>query len=759
VEDVASGLVFFDISKPSEPSLVGTYNTSGNAYGVYISGKYAYVADGASGLEVIDISNPSAPFLAGTYTTAGGALGVYVSGKYAYVAYQLSGLKVIDISNPSAPFLAGTYDTSGEAQGVYVDGKYAYVADGTSGLEVFDISNPFPSLVGTYDTSGNAVGVYVGGKYAYVADGTSGLEVMDISNPSAPSLVGTYDTSGNALGVYISGKYAYVADYTSGFAVIDINGIETPSLYAGNIATNDLTVTENADIANNLSVGNGLNIGIGGLFSNGAFSFVTSSGLGNFIQGAPTGKALLTLNQTGTQDIFTASSSGTTKFTIKNDGTASSSAGFTIDGVGSVQSTKNQTLTLGGGSTGNLIIGRTGQVVTLPGFDCSAQTNGGKLTTTSGGILTCSADTSGAGGGSSNWVLSATNGTLSPINNTLDLLMGGTSTQSAMFSVLGLAAGTNPSASVSATQGANATKGIYLSGDGSLQSVRKNTLIIGGSTTGNVVIKQGNTPGLIFDVTGKVGIGTSSPLATLDVRAQSGTLPVASVAGATSFAGLIVDNSGSGDLFTASSSGMTRFTVKQGGAVQIGPSTNGLTFDPANGGPTYTGSARPTKTITLSPEYAGAVITPFYGAGTDTNITGSMTSDTDTTVGTSIRNYYQWVATSGTQQFYTVAVRVTLPQDFSGWATSNAVIVNYITQNASTANSTVEARIYRDGSATLVASSTGASTTWTTQSWGASSLTNWNTADQTAIIYLRLGSTSSNYARVGDIKLNYLSKF
>jgi hypothetical protein len=289
----------------------------------------------------------------------------------------------------------------------------------------------------------------------------------------------------------------------------------------------------------------------------------------------------------------------------------------------------------------------------------------------------------------------------------------------------------------------------------------------------------------------KIGIGTTAPKFTLDVNGGYGSNALVSL-----------NQKNLGDLFTASSSGTTKFTIKNdgtastsggltfdgGGAIQstknqnltiggdstgnitfspknglgsvtIGTSTNGLVFDTVNGGPTYAGTARPTKTITLSPEYAGAVLTPFYGAGTDTSITGSMTSDTDTTVGTSIRNYYQWLSTSGSQQFYTVAVRVTLPQDFSGWATSNAVVVNYITQNASTATSTVETRIYRDGSATLVASSTGASTTWNTQSWGASSLTNWNTADQTAVIYLRLGSTSSNYARVGDIKLNYLSKF
>ncbi|MFZ2992976.1 MAG: hypothetical protein WA061_04610, partial [Microgenomates group bacterium] len=70
--------------------------------------------------------------------------------------------------------------------------------------------------------------------------------------------------------------------------------------------------------------------------------------------------------------------------------------------------------------------------------------------------------------------------------------------------------------------------------------------------------------------TGKIGIGTLSPLATLDVRSISGTIPVASISGNTSMAALIVDQSGSGDIFTASSSGEPRFVVKSNGNVGIG---------------------------------------------------------------------------------------------------------------------------------------------------------------------------------------------
>jgi len=60
-----------------------------SSYGVYVSGKYAYVADGGVGLKIINISNPASPTLAGGYYyVSGNAAGVFVSGKYAYVANQ-----------------------------------------------------------------------------------------------------------------------------------------------------------------------------------------------------------------------------------------------------------------------------------------------------------------------------------------------------------------------------------------------------------------------------------------------------------------------------------------------------------------------------------------------------------------------------------------------------------------------------------------------------------------------------------------------
>ena len=95
------------------------------------------MADGSAGLQVIDVSNPANPLRVGGYDTSGNAYGVAVSGNIAYVADWDAGLQVIDVSNPANPVRLGGYDTSGDAYGVAVAGNRIYVADGEKGLKVF----------------------------------------------------------------------------------------------------------------------------------------------------------------------------------------------------------------------------------------------------------------------------------------------------------------------------------------------------------------------------------------------------------------------------------------------------------------------------------------------------------------------------------------------------------------------------------------------------------------------------------------------
>src|SRR5581483_746413 len=92
----------------------------------------------------------------------------------------------------------------------------------------------------------------------------------------------------------------------------------------------------------------------------------------------------------------------------------------------------------------------------------------------------------------------------------------------------------------------------------------------------------------VLNASGQLGLGLNNgnPLATLDVRGTSvggGTLPVASFSGQTSFAATVIDQSGSGDLFTASKSGATKFTILNNGNVQINNLAAGVVHSSSTG--------------------------------------------------------------------------------------------------------------------------------------------------------------------------------
>ena len=231
VADWGPGLLIIDVSNVANPTLAGSYNTPDDASGVALSGNYAYVADKYSGLQIIDVANVTNPTLAGSYNTPNQARGVAVSGNYAYVADYDVGLQIIDVSNVANPTLAGSYNTSGTALGIAVSGNYAYVADGASGLQIIDVTNVTnPTLAGSYTTLDISFDVVVSGNYAYVADGASGLQIIDVANVANPTFAGSYDTPNYAYGVAVSGNYAYVADGNSGLQIIDVSNVTNSTL-------------------------------------------------------------------------------------------------------------------------------------------------------------------------------------------------------------------------------------------------------------------------------------------------------------------------------------------------------------------------------------------------------------------------------------------------------------------------------------------------------------------------------------------------
>ena len=224
-DGTGNSLTILDIhTNPAEPSIVGSVHDANSlfgAYGVAVSGNYAYVAaQGCLGgqpcpnpsvgndLDVIEIAGPGAPKIVATLrnpaepSVFGHVTSVAVSGNYAYLtAFYQHRLTVVDISNPLSPKLVTSLDDPTHftyPADVAISGNYAYVINqGSAGpLVAVDIGNPAePKVAGSLSSPELSGGyrVRLRGGMAYVAASErAGIAVADISNPLSPRLLASY---------------------------------------------------------------------------------------------------------------------------------------------------------------------------------------------------------------------------------------------------------------------------------------------------------------------------------------------------------------------------------------------------------------------------------------------------------------------------------------------------------------------------------------------------------------------------------------
>jgi hypothetical protein len=221
------GVRIMNIANPANPIFAGRFDTPGNAYGVFVQGNYAYVADYSS-IQIINITNSSNPVFAGSITTPGISQAIFVAGNYAYIGNYNQSLQIINIANPTNPVNVATFQTQGSVNGVIVRDIYAYVAVANGDILLMSVADPaHPTILGSYDIGTCAKDVQVVDNYAFAVDLYNGIKMIDITNPANPRYVTGYNTPGYAQHVFIQRDYIYLTDKYS-FIILHVSstGIE-----------------------------------------------------------------------------------------------------------------------------------------------------------------------------------------------------------------------------------------------------------------------------------------------------------------------------------------------------------------------------------------------------------------------------------------------------------------------------------------------------------------------------------------------------
>ena len=224
VSEESNGFEIIDISDPSDPKWIATFDTPGQAKEIFVSENYAYVADREGGLIIVDISTPSNPIQIANYATEDKFVSVFVDNKTAYIGVRDQGLLLLNITNPAIPTKISNITTLGQANGLFVDEDYVYMADGDKGLHLIDVSTPTaPVNISTYKTGSVALDVVVIGQMAFVGYGKEGLLFINYESPAEPDKEDHYNTLGEGNNIFVSEDYVYIADGGRGIEKVSID--------------------------------------------------------------------------------------------------------------------------------------------------------------------------------------------------------------------------------------------------------------------------------------------------------------------------------------------------------------------------------------------------------------------------------------------------------------------------------------------------------------------------------------------------------
>ncbi|HET9946446.1 MAG TPA: DUF2341 domain-containing protein [Patescibacteria group bacterium] len=552
------------------------------------------------------------------YSASGQTLDVYVDGKLndgsltgtvpAAITdstgdFEIGGNNATTLfsGNIDEAFVSATAYTAGQIGFMYQNGYRALQNHTASRITGVTGADTYQQLLGggTAGATVNSVkAVRVDGVNQFIYEGTNdnsantgGVSVIGVGSDSVADLYSTINTSKtDSLGNAFSGNDT-VAIGLSGTPNPAYNGQQDVSATPGTVVivgTNDIATRVWMEQQRySLSQVLGASTGIGG--NQNAVNVNNLLTVGNALapsastSGAQQLIAAFQVNQQGniTQNYNGTDTTGTVM--SFNDTISTSGATFALTGsaltTGTLINATANSLTTGTGlnltssstsftgNLANLSTAGNGKVLNLTSTSSVAGTNYGLYASLTGAATTNVAGYFSATGATNNYGLVVANGNVG----------FGTTSPTALLDIAGNASTSGSLTFRGATAKLNALNGDGLNfqtsvnGDAGLAS----RMYI--ANNGNVGIGTIN-PAALFDVnsfldvlsTGTVGIGTTAPLGMLDIRSSLGGQPIASLSGKTSLAGLIVDNSGVGDLFAASTSGTTRFVVTNNGSVGIG---------------------------------------------------------------------------------------------------------------------------------------------------------------------------------------------
>ena len=178
---------------------------------VVAHGDLVYVMASHTDLHIFDVSEPTAPVEIGSWEGSFPGDQIAVDGALAYAAFS-DRFRVFDVGDPTDPQLLSEILLPRRPDDLQVAGGHVFATG--SGLQVIDVSDPAsPELVAELNPGTSSFEIAIeGDRLAYTGGFSGGLHLVDIQDPAAPVEIGSVPMSGETpLGLALRGDLVYVA--------------------------------------------------------------------------------------------------------------------------------------------------------------------------------------------------------------------------------------------------------------------------------------------------------------------------------------------------------------------------------------------------------------------------------------------------------------------------------------------------------------------------------------------------------------------
>jgi hypothetical protein len=218
ITDRFGPLCIINVTDPSNPEKIGEYVGNGECYDIIIDGEIAYLASWGQGLNILNISDPSTPELIENYAIPGAVIQLDLVGDLLYMNDHRSentGLVVLNISDPTDLFMVDSYLPNDELWNPHVFDDYIYCGNHeVDGAELIILNTSDPTNVseaGQFNFGSIINSVIVHDDIAFAAGGMHGLYLIDVSDPCNPILISALDGSMLGRDLMVIGDIVYLA--------------------------------------------------------------------------------------------------------------------------------------------------------------------------------------------------------------------------------------------------------------------------------------------------------------------------------------------------------------------------------------------------------------------------------------------------------------------------------------------------------------------------------------------------------------------